>query len=110
MDKKALLIGRWQVPELHEGHKALINKVIERGYKPVVAIRDTKRSDKDPYTVQQRRKSIAAAFGHKVEIIVIPDISCVVHGRDIGYDVIQLSEDLEAISGTAIRHELKGKL
>lgn len=110
MDKKALLIGRWQVHQLHEGHKALINKVIEQGYKPVIAIRDTKRSDKNPYTIQQRRKTIASAFGHKVEVIVIPDISCVIHGRDVGYKVIQLSEELEAISGTDIRNELRGQL
>lgn len=104
---RSLFVGRWQ--PLHDGHKALIQKVIDEGKRPLIAIRDTEKSDSNPYSVDERKKMIRDHFGDLVDIIVIPDISEMCYGRNVGYWVreIRLSPEVEAISGTKIRSERK---
>lgn len=99
----SLLIGRYQ--PLHDGHKALIQKVIDEGCKPLVALRDTPYGDNDPYTVGERRRMLLEAFGDQVKVIVVPDIQEVVYGRKVGWGIrqVELPEEVEAISATAIR-------
>ena len=46
--KYSLFIGRYQ--PLHEGHKKLIQKVLDEGKNVLVALRDTPISLTDPYT------------------------------------------------------------
>lgn len=101
----SLFIGRWQ--PLHDGHKALIQTALDEGKHPLVAIRDTPVDDKNPYTVEERQQMIHDHFGSKVRTIVLPDIAEVCYGRDVGYDVrkIELSPELQQISGTKIRAE-----
>ena len=45
-------------------------------------------------------------FGEKVKVIIIPDISEVCYGRNVGWDMreIKLSEHYEKISSTKIRN------
>jgi len=100
-----LLVGRWQVPKLHQGHKELIRTVIREGYTPVVAIRKTERNLKNPYSVSRRKRIIRRAFP-KIKIVVIPDIAAVAVGRDVGYKVIRLSDEIERVSGSEIRRRL----
>jgi len=102
---RILLIGRWQVPYLHEGHRALIQVAIDAGHTPIIGVRDTKISEKNPYPAEQRKELVQAAFP-KARVFIIPDIDEVWVGRDVGYKVIQLSEELESISGTEIRERL----
>jgi len=102
----SLFIGRWQ--PFHDGHKALIETVLKKGLPVLIAIRDTPRSDKNPYTVSERRRMIRrglSEYGNLVKIISIPDIAEVCYGRDVGYGIrrISLNKKTEAISGTAIR-------
>ena len=103
--KNGLLIGRWQT--LHEGHDWLVEQVKQRGLHPVMAIRDTKITDKDPHTVGERIIAINNRYGAKVSAIVIPDIAAVFYGRDVGYDVVGLvpPNDIAEISGTKIRND-----
>jgi len=86
----SLFIGRWQ--PFHEGHKKLIQTVLDEGKNVCIAIRDTPISEKNPYTAQEREERILAAFPRKqcdlescehesdcefmpqVKVIVIPDI------------------------------------
>ena len=101
----SLFIGRWQ--PFHVGHKKLIDSVLAEGKPVVVAIRDTKLSDRNPYTVEERREMIKKAYGdnHNVQVIVIPDIAEVCYGRGVGWGVreLKLDEATEAISATSIR-------
>ena len=48
---------------------------------------------------------ITSYFGNKVDTMVIPDIVEVCYGRNVGYRVrkIEMSPEIEAISGTKIR-------
>ncbi len=98
----SLFIGRWQ--PLHEGHKRLIQSVLDEGKSVCIAIRDTLVSEQNPFTVNERKAMISEAFP-QARIIVIPDISEVVYGRKVGYDIreIRLDGETEAISGTEIR-------
>lgn len=102
----SLFVGRWQ--PFHEGHKKLIETVLKTGKRAVIAIRDTELSNKNPYTVAERREMIQkslAEYGPLVKIITIPDIDEICYGRDVGYAIrkIDLDAATEAISGTKTR-------
>ena len=100
-DTYSLYIGRWQ--PFHNGHKALIEHALKKGEKVVIAIRDTKRDEKNPFTIKEREMMIKAVMGDKVKIIHIPDINKVYIGREVGYELIQLGKEMEEISATKVR-------
>lgn len=112
--KRSLFIGRWQ--PFHDGHKKLIQTVLDEGRNVLVAIRDTPISEKDPFSVEQRWSFIREAFPDevRVRIMAIPDIEEVVYGREVGWGVrqLKLDEATESISGTKEREKLReeGKL
>lgn len=106
----AMFIGRWQ--PFHNGHKYLIDEALCKGSSVCVAIRDTEISQQNPYTVQQRAEMIRRVYGSRVEVIVIPDISSINIGRNVGYDVnfIEPPADIEKISGTNVRSGKDGNI
>ncbi len=99
----ALFIGRWQ--PFHNGHKFLIDQALARGKHVCVAIRDTEISEKNPFTVEQRKEMIWRVYGDAVRTIVIPDIESINIGRKVGYDVNRIDppEEVAKISGTNVR-------
>jgi len=99
----AMFIGRWQ--PFHKGHKYLIDKALAEGKEACVAIRDTEISDKNPYSVAQRKEMIWRVYGEKVLAIAIPDIESINIGRKVGYGVNRIDppEDITKISGTNVR-------
>lgn len=104
--KASLFVGRWQ--PFHKGHKELIESVLKRGKPVVIAIRDTPKTSKNPYTISERRsmiKKFLKKYEDLVQIVVILDIAEFCYGRDVGYDIrkIDLDKNLEKISGTSIR-------
>lgn len=106
MKPASLFIGRWQ--PFHEGHQALIESVLKTGKPVVVAIRDTQPSKNNPFSTSERWAMIQDAmqkWGSLVRIVVIPDIDEVCYGRDVGYGIrrIELTDEIEAISGTKKR-------
>ena len=103
--KKIMFIGRWQVPQLHAGHRALIQAALDEGHTAIIAIRDTEKDDKNPYSAAERMAAIREIYpdSEQVEICIIPDLDEIWVGRDVGYRVVVLSKELESISGTEIR-------
>lgn len=103
----SLFIGRWQTNALHDGHRKLIDTVLNEGKPVVIAVRDTKISEKNPYTVEERITMIRRVYGDNdmVKIIAIPDIAEVCYGRDVGWSIreIRLDNDTESISATKVR-------
>jgi len=89
----SLFIGRFS--PFHNGYKYIIDKALKKGKDVCIAIRDTKLSDKDPYTYEQRKKMIDKVYedkiygfeDDKIKIIKIPDIESVNVGRKAGYDI-----------------------
>jgi len=101
--KFALFIGRWQ--PFHNGHRYLIDKVLAKGENACVAIRDTEISENNPYTAGQRAEMIRRVYGDRVKVVVIPDISSINIGRNVGYDVnfVEPPAEIRQISGTNVR-------
>ena len=103
----ALLIGRYQ--PFHDGHKALVAEAIKRTGQCCIALRNVGGKDGDnPYDFNQVKENIKAAcieFGNKLNVIEIPNIMDIFYGRGVGYNIemLELSDELKAISATKIR-------
>lgn len=107
----AFMLGRWQ--PWHGGHQALFEKALERAPQVLIAVRDTQGLDsKNPFDFEFVRARIHDALGEKYagryQIILVPNITNIVYGRDVGYMVerIELGEEIEKISATAVRKEM----
>ena len=107
-----LFIGRYQ--PLHEGHIKLIRTVLDKGDGVLIGLRKTSISEKNPHSMKERTDMFEAIFKSEIangKVLVMPlpvDIAGICYGRGVGYEIreIRLSEETEAISGTAIRAEL----
>ena len=104
----SLFIGRYQ--PLHEGHIKLIQTVLDEGKNVCVALRDTEKSESDPYSVTERIVMFHEAFPDEIDsgrmrVIHIPDIEEVCYGRKVGWGIrqIELAPEIEKISATEIR-------
>lgn len=105
------MIGRFQ--PWHKGHRTLFEKILEKEGQVCICIRDTQgTSEKDPLdaeTVAQRiNEDLTNDFGGKYHIVIMPNITGVYYGRDVGYKVeqIKLDDEIESISATQIRKEM----
>lgn len=106
----ALMIGRFQ--PFHAGHKALFLKALEKHGQVCIAVRDMPRNDKNPYDgleVVEKIDNELKEYRGKYTIVILPNIVDVVYGRDVGWTVskIDLPPEIEAISATKIRAEMK---
>ena len=107
-----LFIGRYQCLPPHLGHTGIMDEVLKEGGNVSIGLRDCTYSDKDPYTIYQRRKEFEKIYEKeiaegRVVITDLPDIVNVDYGRTPAWGIreIRLSEDIEKISGTAKRAE-----
>lgn len=102
-NKKGILIGRWQ--PLHDGHRWLAQSVEEKGFTPLLAIRNTPVNDSNPFTVEERIEMIKK---EGYDYFVMPDLGGVFYGRSVGYKVEELSppKEISEISATKIRAEV----
>ena len=110
--KRALFIGRWQ--PIHDGHRWLFNQKLEQGIPILIAVRDTPVSDSNPFTTEQVIENLEKEYSEQVgngtvKIISIPDIESMNYGRGVGYEINEFvpPEDIETISATKIREEMK---
>jgi adenylylsulfate kinase len=105
-----LMIGRFQ--PWHAGHRALFEKILEKSGQVCIAIRDTYgTSEKDPLTAEQVmcfiNEDLLTDYEGLYTLVVLPNITGVYYGRDVGYSVeqIKLEDEIESISATKIRAE-----
>jgi adenylylsulfate kinase len=100
-----IFIGRWQ--PLHDGHRTIIDSAADNGKNVVIAIRDTELSEENPLTAHERRELIEDVYEDhpNVETMIIPDVDTVAIGRDVGYSVVSVPEEIAEISGTETREE-----
>lgn len=111
----SLFIGRYQTADgMHGGHKALVKKVLDEGKPVLIAVRDTPKDEKNPFSatfIASKIEKYWSSTKHKdmVKVIIIPDITEVCYGRGVGWGVreIRLDEDTESISATKIRETSK---
>ncbi len=112
-DKKyAMFCGRWQ--PLHDGHKFIIQRVLDEGQNVLICVRDVKPDDKNPFTPEQVLKNINEFYAplikeERIKAMIIPDISSINFGRGVGYDIIehQVPEEISTISATKVREQLR---
>lgn len=103
----ALFLGRYQ--PFHTGHRRLIEEGLRRVGQACIAVRDTYRIDeKNPlpfFAVKQRIEAGLSDYAGRFIVVSVPNITKVLYGRDVGYDVerIVLDEAIEAISATRLR-------
>jgi adenylylsulfate kinase len=103
-----LMLGRYQ--PWHEGHKALYQEARKRTDQVLIGIRDTYgTSEKDPIPyieipnyIHQDEEMYNAFF------MKLPNITNIVYGRDVGYEIeqVDLGAEVHAISATQKREEM----
>jgi nicotinamide mononucleotide adenylyltransferase len=111
-NKYSMMTGRFQI--FHEGHKYLLDKLLEEKKLPIlIAIRDVEKDEKNPFTAEQVKYSIEDnlkeyILNNLVKVIIIPDIAGIYYGRDVGYEVAQLEvpKEIAEISATKIRKQM----
>lgn len=107
--RTGVFVGRFQ--PFHDGHRKCIEKILQTCDRCLVMMRETEKTEKNPFDIEKRRGMIRAAFPDEnqveIQVLVDPGASLSVFiGRDVGYELIQLDEHTESISATDLRQKL----
>ncbi|MEK7591083.1 MAG: adenylyltransferase/cytidyltransferase family protein [Patescibacteria group bacterium] len=107
--KTGVYIGRFQ--PFHEGHKRCVEHILKTNDRCIIFVRDTEKTEKNPLELSKRLAMIRSALNgdERVMVQTLPDPSAelsVYIGRDVGYELIQLDTETEAISATDLRRKL----
>ena len=109
--KTALIIGRWQ--PWHDGHRELFKEALKKAERVAIGVRHTHATDgKNPFSFEEVKKFIdddlSSLYSGKYDVIELPNITNIIYGRDVGYNVekISLSSDVEKISATQVRKSM----
>jgi hypothetical protein len=109
----ALFVGRYQ--PFHEGHRALIVEGLRRVGQVCIAVRDTGGTDaKNPFGFEYIRARIEHAlreFEGRFVVVMLPNITHVFYGRDVGYTIerIDLDATVQDISASEVRRKMASK-
>lgn len=105
------MLGRWQ--PWHDGHRALFERAIKKTGQVVIQIRDCQGwQGTNPFAIEQVkrfiRRDLDPLYQGQYLIQVVPNITNITYGRDVGYKIEQESFDnsVTDISATKIRKEL----
>ena len=112
----AQMLGRWQ--PFHDGHYALFEEIIKKTGQVCIQVRDVKGVDDNPFDFEFVKSKISerleGKFKNRFKIVLVPNITNICYGRGVGYKIeeVVLSEEIQKISATKIRKEMreKGKL
>jgi cytidyltransferase-like protein len=88
----ALAIMRLQ--PLHEGHKILINEMLKRCDEVIIGVGSTQESktEKNPFTYEERKKMLKDAFKDKIKIIPLIDIGAKTKEEWVDYVLCELKK------------------
>ena len=107
-----MLLGRWQ--PFHNGHLALFEEAIKKTGQVCIMVRDTSGLDENnpfdfEYVKQKIEDHLLPKYKNKFEILLVPNITNISYGRDVGYAIeeITLPKEIQDISATQIRNNLK---
>jgi len=107
----ALLLGRYQ--PWHEGHRALFERAITKSGQVIIQVRDCQGWNKsNPFEFDKVKKFIKRdldpIYQGQYEIMLVPNITEIVYGRDVGYKISQetFTDEIHAISATNIRKSM----
>jgi hypothetical protein len=109
--ESALLLGRYQ--PWHDGHRALFDRAIAKSGQVIIQVRDCQGwNGNNPFEFERVKKFIKRdldpVYQGQYEIMLVPNITEIVYGRDVGYKITQETFDdaTTSISATKIRKEL----
>ena len=108
----AQMLGRFQ--PFHEGHKNLFFEILKRKSQILIMVKDVYKIGDNPFNFLQIKKKIMndlLPFKNRFKVILAPNISNIYYGREVGYKIekINLSRDIQKISGTKIRRTLRAE-
>lgn len=108
-DEHVLYVGRFQPP--HIGHMAIFDESLKQNKKICIAIRNIKPSEDNPFQAQVIKELWEKIYKDNslVMVIVLPNISCIKYGRNVGYTVeeAKVSKTISGISATSIREAIR---
>jgi len=108
-DEYILYVGRFQPP--HFGHMAIFDESLKQNKKVCIAIRNTMPSDTNPLKAETVKELWEKIYKDNplVMVIIIPNISSIKYGRNVGYTVeeIKVTDSIGNISATAIRDAIQ---
>ena len=109
----AQMLGRWQ--PFHNGHYALFEEIIKKTGQVCIQVRDVQGVGDTPIDFEAVKSNITQRlepnFKNRFQVILVPNISNICYGRGVGYKIeeIVLSEEIQKISATKIRKEMRKK-
>ena len=105
------MLGRWQ--PWHSGHRALFDRAIAKTGQVVIQIRDCQGwNGSNPFAANQVKdlikRDLDPLYQGQYEIQLVPNVTNITYGRDVGYKIEQESFDdaTHAISATKIRKQM----
>lgn len=107
-EPNCVFIGRWS--PFHRGHYELIQSQLENSDDRVlILIRPRLITEEDPWTAYERKQMIDSVYEDEPRVrtqILDGDVGAVLYGRNVGYDVDEISISLD-VSGTDIRSNIR---
>ena len=107
----ALLLGRYQ--PWHAGHRALFERAIAKSGQVIIQVRDCQGwNDSNPFDFERVKsfikRDLDPIYQGQFKIMLVPNITEIVYGRDVGYKITQetFTDEIHSISATKIRKEL----
>jgi len=106
----AQMLGRWQ--PFHDGHLALFKEILKKTGQVQIMVRTMPKSENNPFEFEEIKKRIEEKlkdYKDKFEVLQVANITNICYGRDVGYKIeeIVLSKEIQEISATKIRKEIK---
>jgi len=109
--ESALLLGRYQ--PWHDGHRALFDRAITKTGQVIIQVRDCQGwNGSNPFEFEKVKRFIKRdldpVYQGQYEIMLVPNVTEIVYGRDVGYKITQevFDDKIHSISATKIRKEL----
>ena len=102
------MLGRWQ--PWHAGHRALFERAVSKSGQVIIQVRDCQGwQGSNPFEVDRVksfiRRDLDPIYQGQYEIMLVPNITEIVYGRDVGYKITQetFTDEIHNISATKIR-------
>jgi pantothenate synthetase len=106
-----LLLGRYQ--PWHTGHRALFERAIEKSGQVIIQVRDCQGwNDSNPFDFEKVKsfikRDLDPIYQGQFEVMLVPNVTEIVYGRDVGYKITQetFTDEIHSISATKIRQSM----
>ena len=116
------MLGRWQ--PWHQGHQELFKRCIAKTGQVIIQVRDVEGAsggagqNDNPFSWKEVCKNIEDGLkkdnyerGIDYEIMLVPNITNITYGRNVGYvfEEESFDDEISSISATKIRNDLRNK-